>query len=161
MRKFIFCLLSFSVAVFAPAKASETVVWQGDTAISWNQDVYVGVQFETALDLFAGLAKDDTIKVSVVAHIDEPQYVITYKAGDQWIWTDIEGLAPVDGVISYIVPDETIANEIATRGLVFRGQGYNITQIAIASEDQEPEQPVVLVEGETTTLWENAEGVVL
>ena len=161
MKKFIFCLLSFSVAVFAPARASETVVWSGDTAISWNQDVYVGVQFETALDLFAGLAKDDTIKVTVVAHIDEPQYVITYKAGDQWAWTDIEGLAPVDGVISYIVPDETMANEIATRGLVFRGQGYNITQISIASEDQEPEQPIVLVEGDTTTLWENAEGVVL
>ena len=161
MKKFIFCLLSFSAAVFVTAKASETVVWQGDTAISWNQEVYEGVQFETALDLFAGLAKDDTIKVSVVAHIDEPQYVITYKAGDQWAWTDIEGLAPVDGVISYIVPDETMANEIATRGLVFRGQGYNITQIAIASEDQEPEQPIVLVEGDTTTLWENAEGVVL
>ena len=161
MKKFIFCLLSFSVAVFAPAKASETVVWSGDTAISWNQDVYVGVQFETALDLFAGLAKDDTIKVSVVAHIDEPQYVITYKAGDQWTWTDIDNLTVADGLMSYIVPDETIANEIATRGLVFRGQGYNITQISIASEDQEPEQPVVLVEGETTTLWENAEGVVL
>lgn len=161
MKKFIFCLLSFSVAVFAPARASETVVWSGDTAISWNQDVYVGVQFETALDLFAGLVKDDTIKVSVVAHIDEPQYVITYKAGDQWAWTDIEGLAPVDGILSYIVPDETMANEIATRGLVFRGQGYNITQISIASEDQEPEQPIVLVEGDTTTLWENAEGVVL
>ncbi|MBR0195625.1 MAG: hypothetical protein IJQ32_05240 [Paludibacteraceae bacterium] len=153
--------MSFSVAVFAPAKASETVVWQGDTAISWNQDVYVGVQFETALDLFAGLVKDDTIKVTVVAHIDEPQYVITYKAGDQWAWTDIDGLAPIDGIISYIVPNETMANEIATRGLVFRGQGYNITQIAIASEDQEPEQPIVLVEGDTTTLWENAEGVVL
>ena len=159
MKKiFTFCAACMaSVALLA----AETVVWSGDTAISWNQDVYVGVQFETALDLFAGLVKDDTIKVSVVAHIDEPQYVITYKAGDQWTWTDIEGLAPVDGILSYIVPDETMANEIATRGLVFRGQGYNITKISIASEDQEPEQPIVLVEGDTTTLWENAEGVVL
>ena len=159
MKKiFTFCAACMaSVALLA----AETVVWSGDTAISWNQDVYVGVQFETALDLFAGLVKDDTIKVSVVAHIDEPQYVITYKAGDQWTWTDIEGLAPVDGILSYIVPDETMANEIATRGLVFRGQGYNITKISIASEDQEPEQPIVLVEGDTTTLWENADGVVL
>lgn len=141
MKKIIFCLLSFSVAVLAPLNASERVVWSGDTAISWNQDVYVGVQFETALDLFAGLAKDDTIKVTVVAHIDEPQYVITYKAGDSWTWTDIDGLAPVDGVIAYIVPDEIIATEIATRGLVFRGQGYNITQIAVATED-EPIEPI-------------------
>ena len=138
MRNFIFILLFLSAAVFAPVKASETVVWSGDTAISWNQDIYVGVQFETALDLFAGLAKDDTIKVSVVAHIDEPQYVITYKAGDQWSWTDINDVTVADGLMSYIVPDETIANEIATRGLVFRGQGYNITQIAIASKGQEP-----------------------
>ena len=141
MKKIIFCLLSFSVAVLAPLNASERVVWSGDTAISWNQDDYVGVQFETALDLFAGLAKDDTIKVTVVAHIDEPQYVITYKAGDSWTWTDIDGLAPVDGVIAYIVPDEIIATEIATRGLVFRGQGYNITQIAVATED-EPIEPI-------------------
>ena len=138
MRNFIFILLFLSAAVFAPVKASETVVWSGDTAISWNQDIYVGVQFETALDLFAGLAKDDTIKGSVVAHIDEPQYVITYKAGDQWSWTDINDVTVADGLMSYIVPDETIANEIATRGLVFRGQGYNITQIAIASKGQEP-----------------------
>lgn len=160
MKKF-FTLVA-CVAASLSLFAAEKVVWSGDTAISWNQDVYVGVQFETALDLFAGLAKDDTIKVSVVAHIDEPQYVMTYKAGSEWTWTDIDNLTVADGLMSYIVPDETIANEIATRGLVFRGQGYNITQIAIASPDDEPEpkpEPVILVEGDTTTLWEDEAGV--
>ena len=141
MKKFIFCLLSFSVAVFCSTFAAEKVVWTGDEPISWNTEVYEGTQFETPDGIFAGLKEQDTIRVSVVAHLDEPQYVITYKAGDSWTWTDIDGLAPVDGVIAYIVPDETIASEIATRGLVFRGQGYNITQIAVATED-EPVDPI-------------------
>ena len=145
-RLFTFVLCTLSLCSLA--SASETVVWSGDTAISWNQDIYIGVQFETPAGIFDGLQKDDTIKVTVVAHIDEPQYVITYKAGDSWTWTDIDGLTPVDGVIAYIVPDETIATEIATRGLVFRGQGYNITQIAVATEDEpigpiEPGEPYV------------------
>lgn len=159
MNKF-FSLVA-CVAASLSLFAAETVVWTGNEPISWNTEVYAGTQFETPEGTFSGLAKDDTIKVSVVAGIEEPQYVVTYKAGSEWTWTDLNDITVADGLMSYIVPDETIANEIATRGLVFRGQGYNITRIAIASEDEEPEQPIVLVEGDTTTLWENADGVVL
>lgn len=159
MKK-IFTLVA-CVAASLSLFAAETVVWTGNEPISWNTEVYAGTQFETPEGTFTGLAKDDTIKVSVVAGIEEPQYVVTYKAGSEWTWIDLNDITVADGLMSYIVPDETIANEIATRGLVFRGQGYNITQIIVASEDEEPEQPIVLVEGDTTTLWENAEGVVL
>lgn len=140
MKKYFFCLLSFSVAVLAPLKANERVVWTGDEPISWNTDVYAGTQFETPAGIFDGLQKDDTIKVSVEAKIEAPQYVMTYKAGSGWDWTDLTSVTVADGLMSYVVEDEIIAEEIATRGLVFRGQGYNMTQIVIASpEEPEPE----------------------
>jgi len=141
MKKFIFCLLSFCVVVLSPAFSAEKIVWTGDEPISWNPDVYAGSEFETAEDLFAGLAQGDTIKVSVVAHLDEPQYVITYKAGSDWSWTNLADITVADGLMSYIVENETIANEIATRGLVFRGQGYNITQIAFTYVEEKPVDP--------------------
>ena len=150
---FVFCLLSFSVAVFTPANASERIIWTGDEPISWNTEVYQGTQFETPLGIFDGLLKDDTIKVVVVAHIDEPQYVITYKSGENWSWTDLNDVTVADGLMSYIVPDETIATEIATRGLVFRGQGYNITQISIASKDKDPQPQPEEKEYEYRTVW--------
>lgn len=162
MKKFIFCLLSFSIAVLCPLNASERVVWTGDSPISWNTEVYEGTQFETPDGIFAGLKVQDTISVTVVAHIDEPQYVLTYKAGSSWEWTNLENITVADGLMTYIVESEQIAIEIADRGLIFRGQGYNITQIAIVSPDEDPEpepEPVILVEGDTTTLWEDSTGL--
>lgn len=160
MKKiFTFCAACLaSVALFA----AETVVWTGDTAISWNTEVYAGVQFETPDGIFTGLATDDTIKVSVYAGLDEPQYVMTYKAGSGWNWTDLENVSVADGVMTYVVAADTIATWIAERGLIFRGQGYHMTQIAVASPEETPEpepEQVILVEGDTTTLWEDAAGV--
>ncbi|MBR2265267.1 MAG: hypothetical protein IJ882_01110 [Paludibacteraceae bacterium] len=65
MKKlFIFFAASMAtVALFA----AERTVWEGEKAISWNQEVYAGEQFETPEGTFTGLAKDDTIKVSVIA----------------------------------------------------------------------------------------------
>ena len=159
MKKFftLVACVAASISLFA----TETVVWTGDEPISWNTEVYAGSQFETPEGIFNGLVKDDTIQVSVVAGLDEPQYVLTYKAGSGWEWTDLT-VTVANGFMSYVVESDQIATEIAERGLVFRGQGYNITQIAIASPDDEPEpkpEPVILVEGDTTTLWEDEAGV--
>lgn len=146
--------LSFIALMSMAMLAAERVVWTGNEPISWNTDVYAGTQFETPSGTFTGLAKDNVIKVSVVAGIDEPKYVITYKAGESWEWTDLTTTV-AEGIMSYTVENEQIATEIADRGLIFRGQGYNITQIVIAEEDPEEQQP--LQPGESRVLWEGNE----
>lgn len=134
--------------------AAERVVWTGNEPISWNTDVYAGSQFETPSGTFDGLSKDQTIKVTVVPGIDEPQYVMTYKAGTGWEWTDLAAKV-AENVMSYTVESEQIAQEIADRGLIFRGQGYNITQIIVAEEDKDDPDP--LQPGEERVLWEGNE----
>lgn len=152
MKKIItLCFIALtSVAMFA----TERVVWTGNEPISWNTEVYAGTQFETPEGIFANLAKDNVIKVAVVAGIDEPQYVMTYKAGSGWEWTDLT-TSVADGVMSYTVESDQIAQEIADRGLIFRGQGYNITQIIVAEEDKDDPDP--LQPGEERVLWEGNE----
>ena len=137
--------------------ASERVVWEGNKAISWNTDVYAGEQFETPNGTFADLLKDDTIKVNVEAKIDEPQYVMTYKAGESWEWTDLQDVNVADGFMTYTVASDEIAQFIADRGLVFRGQGYDMTKIAIVTEDEDPVDPDPLQPGEEKVLWEGEE----
>jgi hypothetical protein len=136
--------------------AAERVVWEGNKAISWNSDVYPGEQFETPDGIFADLKKDEVIKVSVIAQIDEPQYVMTYKAGDSWEWTDLPTNV-ADGLMTYTVASDEIAGFIAQRGLIFRGQGYDMTKIAIVTEDEEPVDPDPLQPGEEKVLWEGEE----
>ena len=123
----IFYLVGITVSTMT---AAEKVVWTGNEPISWNTEVYAGTQFETPSGIFAGLQKDHIIRVTVVPGMDEPQYVMTYKAGDSWTWTDL-AITIKDSILSYTVEADAIATEIADRGLIFRGQGYNITQITV------------------------------
>lgn len=156
MRKFF----TFAVALMAmlAINAKETVVWEGNEPISWNPEVYVGEQFETPNGTFSGLVKDDTIKVTVIAQIETPQYVMTYKAGTGWTWTDLTDVTVADGLMIYIVASDEIAQWIAERGLIFRGQGYDMTKIVVASKEDEPEpEPEPLQPGETKVLWEGEE----
>ncbi|MBQ7191268.1 MAG: hypothetical protein IJS00_00145 [Paludibacteraceae bacterium] len=128
----LFLLLVLCLSVYADEKS----VWKGSKAISWNTDVYAGEQFETPDGIFAGLKKDDVIKVAVEAKIDEPQYVMTYKAGADWTWTDLEGVSVSEGMMTYSVADDEIAGFIADRGIVFRGQGYDMTEIWVITNDE-------------------------
>lgn len=130
MKK-IFTLIVGLLAMTA-AQAEERTVWEGSEAISWNTEVAPGTQFETPEGIFSGLKKDNIIRIYTTTTYEEPQYVITYKKGDSWEWTDL-ATTVADGVISYIVEDETIAKEIAERGLVIRGQAYTITKITMTS----------------------------
>lgn len=113
-----------------PVSQGERTVWEGNEPISWNNEVAPGTQLETPEGIFAGLAKDDIIKLYTTTTYDEPQYVVTYKKGDSWAWTDLETTIS-EGVISYTVADATIAQEIADRGLVIRGQAFNLTKITV------------------------------
>ena len=131
----LFAALCAAVTIYA----AERVVWTGNEPISWNTEVYAGTQFETPSGTFDGLSKDQTIKVTVVPGIDEPQYVMTYKAGTGWEWTDLAAEVAAN-VMSYTVESEQIATEIAERGLIFRGQGYNITAIVV--DDNQSDEPV-------------------
>ena len=113
-----------------PVAQGEKTVWEGNEPISWNTEVAPGTQLETPEGIFAGLAKDDIIKLYTTTTYDEPQYVVTYKKGDSWEWTDLQTTIS-NGVISYTVADATIAQEIADRGLIIRGQAFNLTKITV------------------------------
>ena len=113
-----------------PVAQGEKTVWEGNEPISWNTEVAPGTQLETPEGIFAGLAKDDVIKLYTTTTYDEPQYVVTYKKGDSWEWTDLQTTIS-NGVISYTVADATIAQEIADRGLIIRGQAFNLTKITV------------------------------
>lgn len=152
MKK-IFTLIVAMLA-FAGVQAEEKTVWEGSEPISWNTEVAPGTQFETPEGTFTGLKKDDVIRVYTTTTYDEPQYVLTYKKGDSWEWTDLETTVN-EGIISYTVADETTATEISERGLVIRGQAYTITKITVDSEAQPEPQPT---EGEKT-LWEGNEPI--
>ena len=149
MKKiFTLCL---AVLAFMGVQAEERTVWEGNEAISWNTEVAPGTQFETPEGTFTGLKKDNVIRVYTTTTYEDPQYVLTYKKGDSWEWTDLS-INVSEGVISYTVADETTATEIADRGLVIRGQAYTITKITIDSEAEQP------VEGEQT-VWEGSEAI--
>ncbi|MBQ9340169.1 MAG: hypothetical protein IJS13_07555 [Paludibacteraceae bacterium] len=120
---------------------NEKTLWTGDSAISWNPEAYPGGQFETEATLFAGLKKDDTIRVYIAEAIDGAQFALTYKAGDAWNWTDLT-ISVENSVMTYVVESETIAAEIAERGLIVRGQGYHIVRIALCAYQSDEEQPV-------------------
>lgn len=108
-------------------------VWTGSEKISWNTEEVEGTQFESPNGTFTGLLIGDKIVVTSAqtdGYSSDPQYVLTYKAGNSWEWTDLT-TSVSDGTITYTVESEQIATEIAERGLVFRGQGYTITKIEV------------------------------
>jgi hypothetical protein len=116
-----------------PAEGEQTV-WEGTEQISWNTEVAPGTQFETPEGIFAGLEKGNVIRLYTTTTYDEPQYVVTYKKGDSWEWTDLETTV-ADGIISYTVTDETTATEISERGLILRGQAYTLTKITVTKQN--------------------------
>ncbi len=152
MKRNLLLLLTFFLSVGIYAK--ETVVWTGSEQISWNQDI-PGTQFETPEGTFAGLTAGNTILVytSVNEGYGDPNYVITYKAGDSWSWTDLGITVSNDGIISYTVESEQIATEIAQRGLILRGQAYVANKISIVTDDE------VVEDQRTQTVWEGSEAI--
>ena len=112
----------------------EQIVWEGNQPISWNTEVAPGIQFETTEGTFDGLKKNDIIKFYTTTTYDDPQYVVTYKKGDGWEWTDLVTTV-ADGIISYTVTDETTATEISERGLILRGQAYTLTKITVTKQN--------------------------
>ncbi|MBR4499074.1 MAG: hypothetical protein IKP11_00880 [Paludibacteraceae bacterium] len=116
-----------------PTEYVFTNVWTGDVAISWNAEEYPGEQFDTynvQQDMLAGLAKDDSVKIYYAEAIEGAQFALTYKAGDEWSWTDL-AVTNHTSFFAYKVATDEIAQDIADHGLVIRGQGYHLTSIAI------------------------------
>ena len=111
----------------------DQTVWTGNTAISWNAEEYPGEQFDTYTvqqDMLAGLAKDDSVKIYYAEAIEGAQFALTYKAGDEWSWTDL-AVTNHTSFFAYKVATDEIAQDIADHGLVIRGQGYHLTSIVI------------------------------
>lgn len=131
MKKIITLMLALLAIV--GAQAEEKTVWEGEQAISWNPDEAPGTQYETPDGTFAGLQKGDVIRLYTTTTYAEPQYVITYKKGDSWEWTDLETTI-ADGVISYTVESDEVATWIAERGLIMRGQAYTLTKITVTKQ---------------------------
>ena len=110
-------------------------VWTGDIAISWNQEVYTGTEFDTytiQADMLAGVQEGDSIKIYYVEAIDDAQFALSYKAGTDWTWTDLS-VTQHEGFFAYRVASDDIAMDIADHGLVIRGQGYHLISIAIGA----------------------------
>ena len=118
----------FFLMVCLGMQAAVTTAWEGSEAVSWSNDI-PGTQYETTSGVFDGLAAGDVINVytHLTGDYGDPQYVMTYKAGDGWEWTDLVISVSDEGVMTYTVASEQIATEIAQRGLIFRGQAYTIT----------------------------------
>lgn len=113
---------------------ADSTVWTGNIAISWNTEEYPGEQFDTynvQQDMLAGLAKDDSIKIYYAEAIEGAQFALTYKAGDEWSWTDL-AVTDHGSFFAYRVASDEIAQDIADHGLVIRGQGYHLTSIVIS-----------------------------
>ena len=147
------------LAMVTTAFAAEKTVWEGSEPISWNTEVAPGTQFATPEGTFTGLAKGDIIRAYTTTTYDAPQYVMTYMKGDSWDWTDLETTFS-NGVMTYTVADETIATEIATRWIVFRGQAYTLTKITVETPESGGETTgTVIWEGSTTLDWGADPGV--
>ena len=89
----------------------------------------------------AGLKKDDTIRVYTAQAIEGAQYNLTYKSGASWDWTALNTTVE-NGVIRYVVESPAIAQEIAERGIIVRGQGYHMTYITMTVHPQDTITPV-------------------
>ena len=160
MNKF-FSLVA-CVAASLSLFAAETTLWTGDKAISWNGEEYAGEQFDTSSDPtidFTGLKAEDTIRVYISNVEEGAQFVLSYKAGDNWAWTDLDGVSVFgDTVMEYPVASEEIANFIAGRGLIIKGIKFHAKRIAVAAKaEEQPEDPQPLQPGETKVLWEGSE----
>lgn len=140
MKKVITLMLALVAAMAVNAKTVETTVWEGSEAISWNTNVAPGTQFETPSGIFKGLTTGNVVKIytTTTTTYGDPQYVVTYKAGSGWDWTDLT-ITVTEGVVSFVVADATIATEIADRGLVFRGQAWTATKITVSKEVEDGE----------------------
>lgn len=149
MKK-IFSLI-VGLLAFTVAQAEERTVWEGSEQISWNTEVAPGTQFETPEGTFTGLSVGNTIRIYTTTTYEEPQYVVTYKKGDSWEWTDLETTF-ASGIISFTIADEQTATEIAERGLILRGQAWTAIKITVDAEAPKP------VEGEQT-VWEGSEPI--
>ena len=158
MMKKILSLLIILLANIT-AFAAEKTVWEGNEPISWNTEVAPGTQFTTPEGTFTGLAKGDIIRAYTTTTYESPQYVMTYMKGDSWDWTDLETTFS-NGVMTYTVADETIATEIATRWIVFRGQAYTLTKITVETPESGSETTEsVIWEGTTALDWAADPGV--
>ena len=149
MKKILTLIIGLLAMV--AAQAEEKTVWEGSEAISWNTEVAPGTQFETPEGIFSGLSAENTIRIYTTTTYEEPQYVVTYKKGDSWEWTDLETTV-ANGIISFTVADEQTAKEIADRGLILRGQAWTAIKITVDGESPKP------IEGEQT-VWEGTEQI--
>ena len=137
MRKFFLFIGAMMLAVTS-LQASERVVWAGNQPISWASAVYDGITLEVYN--LQGLEAGDVIKVYGTPKIDPAsiQYRLKYKAGGSWTWTDLTTNVE-DNVASYVVESATTASEIAERGLIVTGQGYDVTKITITTNNVQKE----------------------
>jgi hypothetical protein len=134
MKRLYFLFTFAFICLSMSAETVETEKWTGNEAISWNSDI-PGTQFETPSGTFSGLAEGDIIKIyTEVTGVEygDPQYVVTYKAGSGWEWTDL-AISFDNNVISYTVTEATVATEIADRGLILRGQNWTAKKITVTT----------------------------
>lgn len=122
----------------ASQSAEERTVWLNrGKQISWNNAYYPGDKFDTHGDMTLSVAAGSIIRAQITVGLSSYSYNVQYKTGSDWTWTNLIAQVDASGTvgstteISYTVADAEHAALIAERGLVFKGQGYNIDRIII------------------------------
>jgi uncharacterized protein YfiM (DUF2279 family) len=147
-------IFTFACALFATLalSAAETTIWTGNEPISWNPNEYSGSQYE--INSIPGIQAGDTIIAHITPDMAEPQYAITYKAGDSWSWTDLAVTVGTNELRTVVA--EAAVSDIAERGLIFRGQGYILTAVGICKKVSDPTpdpDPQPAEEYKDTEVW--------
>ncbi|MBR1877660.1 MAG: hypothetical protein IJ814_01515 [Paludibacteraceae bacterium] len=131
------------------------VVWSGDTAISWDETSYAGVQLETAKAgiSFEGLKKDYYLFFYVASVEADAQYELC--KGD---WTSLVGapVAQTDTMFVYQVTDEALVADIIANGLIIKGIRFHLTSIVISvngPKKDDPEPQPEAKEYDFKTVW--------
>lgn len=128
-------LLLFSVLAFtSQVRAGVYVAYQPTepVAISWDGSAWPGVQLDTKdIAAFYTLSKDDVINIRITNVGTGMGFELDYKEGSGWTWTKLESASHTDGVISYTVESDDIANYIKERGLIIKGIYFKILDITV------------------------------
>lgn len=137
MKK-LFLLLFSVLAITSQVRAGVYVAYKPTkpVAISWDNGTWSGEQLDTKdIATFYTLSKNDVINIRITNVGTGMGYELDYKEGDKWTWTKLENNVSYnnDGVISYTVESNEIANYIKERGLIIKGIYFKVLDITVTT----------------------------
>ncbi len=125
------------LAFTSQVRAGVYVAYQPEApvAISWDGSTWPGEQLDTYNKAtFYTLKKDDVINIRITNVGTGMGFELDYKNGEGWVWTKLSSASHNDdGVISYTVESNEIANYIKERGLIIKGIYFKVLDITVTT----------------------------